>query len=370
MSQLIRESKKWKNLNVPLAKDFPENEIINKNPIESKISDVIIKYNNFDQDELLDFIRNHNITASGNTNFLPKELFKNIKNSCFATFAIDNKLISFGLSTIVPIKVKEDHKIDFVHKDFAHLNSNNTILFGYTNYLCTHKDFRSTGKGIGTVEAILNYGISRGVICGYFISPSPRTANYIELNNWMRPLNFTAAKKIGFTFKSFRMPKDKSELRNELYYKINLPTEFVQKDAHLGHLNDYIRLIKDTTFAFYPNKSAWEQWLNVFKTYVIYENNKVISVGSLLITETFMSKTKKVAKIANIVFIVGDPVILNFLFNVANDLGAHIVLGYQIGDLDDETLESLKCSSGGKMYLEFYNTSLKHKVENICVPIF
>ncbi len=218
---LIRKSNIWKSLNVPLTTEFDQVELLNPTPEEFKLPDNI-KFNDYDKQKLIEFLKINNKTLSENINLLPEILFKDLSLFCFTTITQDNEIISFALATIIPIKVKKNYDIKFEYEEWKCLNSEKILLFGYTNYLCAHQNYRDKEKGINAVKATLNYGIPRGVLCGYFIGTSPKTSNYIELNCWIRPLNFSFCKIAKFSFLDYRKTNDKSELRNELFYKIKI----------------------------------------------------------------------------------------------------------------------------------------------------
>jgi hypothetical protein len=365
----IRKSNIWKSLNVPLTSNFKSVELINPTPTEFKLPEHI-KFNDFDPEALLKFVSENNKTASGNINLFPKELFNNISGSCYTTLIKNDKIVSFALATIIPIKVSKEYDVYFGLGDWKSINTQKTLLFGYTNYLCAHKEHRDQEKGINAVKATLNYGIPRGVICGYFIGTTPKTSNYLELNNWSLPLNFAYCRTAGFPFTNYRRVKDKSELRNELHYKIKIDSKYNIQSATIDHLADFQRLSKGYTFVLSPNIFFWGKMLQMFKTYVLVENKKVVSIGSILITETLMTEKNKILKYANIVFCIGDPIILKALLLTSEKLGAHVAIGYEIGNLTASVIADSKVINSGKMYLEFYNTSLVHKPENVCVPIF
>ena len=361
---MIRESQNWKNMNVPMSQKFEEKEILTLQPEEFKILETVV-YN--DSKEVCEFVKTYNQTLSENINYFPKNLLS-FQYICLTTLEIENKIMSFALASIIPIRAKTPYHIIPKEQDWQNLISKDVLLYGYTNYLCSRE--KGKGYGIRSIQATLNYGIPRGVLCGYYIVTSPKTANYLELKNWIRPLNYSVAKLAGFKFPSFRKKGDKSELRNDLYYKIKLDKNLVFALAKSVDLEKYYGLVKDGTFVFYPNHKFWDQWTSVFNTYTLSENGKVISVGSILITETMMTKTNKVLKICNIALLVGDPRILGYLLEMGNKLGAGIAMGYQIGSLNMEILGEIKCFDSGTMFLEFYNTSIVHKAEGIMAPIY
>jgi hypothetical protein len=369
MAKLIRDSNIWKSLNAPLTSKFDEIELIDPQPVEFKLPDDI-KFNDFDKAKLLQFHKTQNKTLSGNINHFPEILFDNLALSCFTTITANNEIISFALATIIPIRVKKNYNVKFEHKDWEALNAGNTLLFGYTNYLCAHQDYRNIQKGINAVKATLNYGIPRGVLCGYFIGTSPKTSNFIELNNWIRSLNFSACRSAKFLFPDHRKPGDKSELRNELFYKIKIDEKYKYDLATSKNLKDFKKLSINYKFVLAPNAEFWNKWISIFKTYVVIYDGKVVGIGSFLVTETLISQSGKILRVANIVFCIGDPIILKILLDAGTKLGAGIATGYGLGILTDTVLSDAKTVNSGKMFLEFYNTSIRYSPEQVCVPIF
>lgn len=364
----VRKSKVWRTLNVPLTEKFEEKELLISEPKEFKLPDNV-RFNDFDPTAIQDFIKTHNRTLSDNINLFPSVLLKNLSGSCYTTIMKGNEIISFALATIIPIRTDIEYNMKFEFGDWKHLSSQKTLLYGYTNYLCAHKDHRDAEKGINAIKATLNYGIPRGVMCGYFISPSARTSNYVTLRNWLRPLDFKMCRKAGFSFLNLRKDKDKSEIRNELYYKIKIDQKYGVIEATSKHLKNFLQLSKNCTFCLAPNGAFWDRFIEIFKTVVVTENGKVVAIGSFLITETLMTKTETTIKIANMVFCIGDPVILKALILEASK-SAHIAMGYDIGICKEAVLADLRCFFSGKMYLELYNSSVIHNIEDICVPIF
>src|SRR5689334_4152342 len=133
---LIRESQNWKNLNVPLTTEFKELEILNSSPIPSNLGNLDFRFNTSTIEEISEFLKKNNQTASGNINLWPTQLSEN-PDACYTSLYSGNKLVGFALATIIPIKVSKNYQLEYKDSTWDTLKSPKTLLFGYTSHLCT-----------------------------------------------------------------------------------------------------------------------------------------------------------------------------------------------------------------------------------------
>lgn len=371
----FRESKNWAEMNTTLSKKFEAKNIISTLPsVKHNLSDDYkISYQL--HSDLIDFIAKNYIAESGNISLITKEFIQKIieNNNIFCTCNIlsKNQLVTFCLSLIIPIRVEKIQRNMIKYSDTS-LDDNHpnekTVFFGYTNYLCVHKEERNHELGINAVKATLEYGFSKGVQFGYFLSSTPKTTASMNIKPWFRIINIANARKIGHKFEGIKEMELKAHLSN------HISKNYTIKKSTTDDLKSYGKFVSSKKFAFVPSKNYWDLYLKIFETYTVLFFDGTVGMFSLLKTKIFLTSKNKIIDIYRVLWCVGSEEhmksILKCICNVSENSKVDVLYGFILGDINKIDVEKIGGLFSPDMYLEFYNTNIKYELKDINIPIY
>jgi hypothetical protein len=376
-------------MNTTLNPDYEEQLIIGRTDnLDVKLADDYkVLYSIANYDELYNFIQKNNKTDnSNNICLLPIELMKKLNNkcSCFTSVLSNNsnatrvKLDAFCLSLILPVKIDKltTDKLTYSDKSYDEFNDN-TVLFGYTNYLCVSEEKRKVALGIAAVRLTLQYGREKGIQFGYFLEYTPKSTNNIKIFPWYRVINYASANKAGYKIADVKKVGDRDDRRLKLYYDSNIPKgyEIIKINGTGGaNLVDYKKLVADKTICYYPSQIHWEYYCKMFDVYMVKNGSNIVGMYSVTKTNVYIRTTGMVSNVCNLLWCVGLKLevynVLKCVVNTASKMNVDILGGFIMGDVVTDAVVKLKCMFTTPMYLEYYNTSIKHKIENINLPLY
>jgi hypothetical protein len=375
----FRESKEWITMNTVLDLETKEKSIVSNISTKNNLNEEYkVIYNEiFDSKKITEFIRKNNKNISNNI-FLISNEFLNIiyKKSCFCICNImkNNEIKSFCISLILPIKVEKIQRDMIKYTDISLDNfhpNKKTVLFGYTNYLCTDLESRNTGIGINAVKATLEYGFDKGVQFGYFVSPVQKTVSSLALIPWFRIINHKNATRVGY---SIPEANDWSETKINLTFSNKIPLKYRIEQSSIDDYRHYNKFTILKKFVYTPSKDHWLLYINSFLTYNVYFEKELVGMFSIKKSEIFISKSEKIANVSNLLWILGNEehieTILKCVCNIAEALKTDILYGYVIGDLNVDNVKEINGSFTRQMFFEFYNTHIKYELKDITVPLY
>jgi hypothetical protein len=370
---MSNSSKHWKTMNIVQKEEKNDGAIISTNPSpEAKIDiDYTIKYGY--NKGIIQFLKNNNITDSGNVPMSDEKWLENCTDDVFCLCRIEkkDKIYGFCLSLILPISVQKitrnmikytDTSLDIYH------SNKKTVHFGYTNYLCSDIKEREKDFGINSVKATLQYGYPKGVQFGYYVNTEQRSRHGIQIYPWYRILNYKHATKAGFK----TLKTSDEVLNNELYFKPTMPVGYKTQLCDENDWKTHNKFNSDKLLAFTPNKDYWKIYCKHFETYKVIYENVIVGIYSIYIHNVYMKKSDITCRCSTLIFLCGiETHIPNILQCSTNNCGnSDVVYGYAIGDVKIEHLQKLKAYLVKPMWLEWYNTGVKYKTTEIHVPIY
>jgi hypothetical protein len=318
------------------------------------------------------FLKYNNITSSGNIVLLPETLYKKFldkSNICACSILSGDKIVAVCISLIIPINVeriqRNQLKISDTSLENYHPNKK-TVLFGYTNFLCSNTETREKSLAINSVRATLEYGYKFGVQFGYYLTTKPITATALKISPWFRPINSKNAIAAGF--------KITESKHNHLIYSNNLPNDYSYALATASDLKHYNKFIGSKKIYWNPSKEYWNLYLSIFNVIIIKYKDEIVGLASIVTTAINMSSTNKIINTGVLMWCVGISEhlskTLKCVCNYCNDNKINVLYGYTIGDVTTEIHSSINSFNTPEMYLEFYNTNIKYTMSEILLPLY
>jgi len=367
--------KYWNNMNILRKRkkiDYDNLFISNKNPnfhIDKKYN---YQYENFSGNEIkkISNFYNNNYTVYGNSNINQVNVddINRYLNSCYELVTIKNssQIIGCMFSIYLPMKINisinknknEDSEI------FEHIKSKDSIIFAYSSFLVLHYKYRGKGLGMSIIQKSLNIGYDKGCIGAYFINSVSRCDNSIPLFSWNFIFNFEKLDPLNNIYSNnHRKLFNIKENKNIIVEKVN--NENLKKSY-----NFYNSYCENKKFYFSPNYEYWEKWVKIFPTYIVFENNKIIGVFCFENKWIYHTKSRNYIYTGHLVTCIGEqPKILNSALTTGKNIFDYLVM-YEIGDLNKNILSNVNAQQTAKNFINFYNTTIRLKSDEIFIPIF
>jgi len=316
-----------------ISKDEPkkyskENLEINEELMINTVTNGIIKK------ELFRFIYDNGLSTSGNSYLVhPNTLLNRVYTYLLDTNKIDEYL---GFAVSIP------HSIKF---------NNEIIETGLTTYLTVSLKYRKLGLARYLISDIINYGWDNNIYTGYHYVSEAKTSSNILVYSYFRPLNINKALEAGYQFNP-----DNMKLPSSSDYTIR---QSVIGDFEL--LNKINRKIN-----IYLTEKTFNNLLQDCKFYTTMRRDKVTGIIGIKPVLLRVGRTNTLCNIARVVYLETlDRHVYQSLVTMINHLssGEYTVMsGVCFGNLVNENIKySVGMITSGKLYLDFYNLSLKEE---------
>lgn len=333
-----------------------------------KTSKPLSEYSLAHKEEIIKFINRHNChNTFGNIETMDSELMGQFEGMnaivTILRYSKTNRIMGviFSVSlTLTSGKISNDH--------------------GYTTYMTVHKKLRDKGVAMMLIRGNIEYGYKNmKVYCGYHLVDHPHTKTSITIESWFRPINLTSARKVGFDFKSYREPKDKSDFRNKFKYRIPSlkPHQHVKKitaDTARIVYPTFQEIQKKKILFWDPSIEEFCRFIENFDMYYVQNLNNIVAFFALRKSEPFIVSSSSKANLGLMVLFTANK---NFeklgfegVLNVAEKCGHDVLYGYEMGDLELNTVK--ECNGGATsshLYLEFYNNKLSLESKDLMIPL-
>jgi hypothetical protein len=190
-----------------ISQDRPE---VSKQNTKSKFSRLFEE--SVDYDEIYEFLRDQNITASGACTLFPKsEIQRYRKMGAIGVLmrGPSGKLIGTIFSIPFPIKCSF---------------SSEPVTHGCTTFLNVHEKLRGHGLCKSLIKELSLYGYENNHLCGYFLNSFKLTPTSIPITSWYHPIDLPKTVALGFGFPNWNSPSHFHE--NRIKYSCKLPKEW------------------------------------------------------------------------------------------------------------------------------------------------
>ena len=261
------------------------------------------------------------------------------------TIKKDNKIIGSIVSVIIPVKINTelDKNVKIPLSERGSLfGSENTLIFACSSFLVIDKKYRRKGYGIAMIQESLQILYKNGGLGAYFINNVPRGNNNIKLNIWYFDL---------------------AKMNNN---NTNLIVERVKEES----FNFYMSLVKDKKIAFIPSLNYWKKWVEVFPTYTVKKDDKLIGMFCFNNYNVRYPIKKSSLMKGNLLFCLGkQPETLESSIEKCKSY-LNILEVYETGDLTSKLVRSLNGKTYEPKYINFFNTQIQLKASDFHCPLF
>lgn len=351
-------SKYWNNMNILKKVSDMKNLFIsdtfhyieNKN-FENKNFEIKTgNYTDKDLEEISNFYCNNLLMIEDNNliNIYVSDLKRYINLDCaIVVLKVDNRIIGSMISILTPIKIKTDlNKSENIYSDlFKKIKTERSYVFGCSSFLALNYKYREKGFGMKIIQSSLKIHHENGGLGAYFINKISRCNNSIKFNSWYIELN----KKINQTNTNFVKVDDTNIIEA---YKF------------------YINYGNDKKFYFDPSFEYWIKWVKSFPTYYVIEKDIITSLFFFDYKSIYYPISRKIVNIVNLILFIGDTKNFNSCITIAKEKYDILVI-YELGDISSNVLKNINANiSNTRNYINFYNTAIKLKSEEIYIPIF
>ena len=329
----------WSSLPKSENKDY-EGIVSKKEPIKYdnenlRINDALIINtitNGNINKELFRFILDNGLSPSGNSYLVnPNTLVNRVYT--YLTDAMEvNTYLGFAIS--VPHSLKLNSEI---------------IETGLTTYLTVSKEHRKEGLAKYLISNIISYGWSNKIYTGYHYIAEPRTESNVLVYTYFRPLNIQRALECGYQFNPEQMT-----LNNNTDYIIR-PTTY-EDFSLLEKVNRKLNI--------YLTEETFKNLCQDCKFYTTLYKSKVCGIIGIKPVILKIGRINTLCNVARVVYL--ETLQRNTFHSISKMIqhlstGEYVVMsGVCFGNLtNDHVKNSLGIVSSGKLYLDFYNLSIK-----------
>lgn len=297
----------WAKLTPINRQTWNQPQISESPTVEPPIPGVSISVSLDPSKDWMNFMNQHNRTASGNLNLMTPEILQRLKKikSGFVEATINDQLI--GTMVVIPMG------------DVSH-----------GTFLCIDPNFRGQRIAPQLIQTGLNW-CSPPV--GYFLTADKKTLTSLPIYRWYRPINVSRARELGFDFPNYRRPEDRTNARDILHYSVKNLSGLKVLNSTDGPISDWP----------YP-------------TYRIELNDEVIGHFSMEVRPIQM-KNGQIGNIGVIVWAkISHPKAFRGFLEIGSRENVDIIFGYQVSGITPEVLNQFNAIPSTPMYLGWANT--------------
>jgi hypothetical protein len=334
--------------------------------------------NKEEYDEIYEFLRDSNQMASGNFTIFPKdEIARYMRFDSLAVLmrsSKNNSLIGTIFSMIFPIHCISNTLSDTLHE---HLPTQQEIInHGCTTFLNVHNKLRKHGLCMALIRELTQYAYEYNIYCSYSLTAFPLSPKSIPISAWYRPLNLPRSVGLGFTYPNWNIPGD--FLKNRILYNTKMPKKYICERVTNSKLemalNFYLSCIKDKKFAFSPDMTFFNKWIQEYATFLILFDKKPVGLFSIGSVYCRMSSGLDGKLALPLLFVTSRdttiPVMKCMIF-IANEREYDALYTHAVGDMTSELLKEVNfIETEKKSYFSLYNNSMTLTPSDLYVPLF
>lgn len=330
------------------------------------------------QIKIMDFIKTHDCTDSGNITELSQEsLNRFLLIPCVIGILFHNDQI---VGTMISVILR----VHYSDKESEGLD----LLTTYTTFLCIDTSFREKGLAMALIRGIMKEGYVRyGINHGYYMTAEVHHHISSKIESWYRPINIQKAIGAGFTLGTFARKGDRrAAIRQKIAYHIGKPN-IIPVKASRSSYEKVLRIFrkhnsKDSNHETctcthpHPNMDANTLYLNptlieyecmcrCFDVYIVGDD----SLFMLFPMDSVISSTQKRVHNAQLALMIGD--VLPHALWIASESGYDLLYGWCGSDITHERVINTRgLITTAESHLEFYNTKKLIPNNNMMTPIF
>ena len=355
-------------------------------------------------DRIYDFLKNNNRLPGGNNCHVDKSIIRGLADlKCAIIIAFEEKtntMVGLIVGFLVPTLIEGSKmnkpgipsKLAFDGSDRSDdakairnlLKNGKALPTSYTTFSCVHVRHRKHGLARDLVIKLKEVGEVLGIKHGYHIMPSTLYPSHIKVKQWMRPVDSTRARNLGFkipdmtkvlSFSKATKTRDRSNRRGQLKMKACLSRANFQKigDEDVNDsFEEYMAFSSSFKFRYAPSKKHWRRYVQHIPTYRILSGEEVVGIFSAMHMHMTLQVNGKIAKTMNIVMAVGDTKdIVTAGIKLCKATDALVLYMNEIGCLDGKTMDRMFCLETNHAYsLLNFNLPVECGLTDICLPLF
>jgi hypothetical protein len=304
---------------------------------------------------MIQFLKIHDRTASGNTTELTPEMLARIKlTPCLIGLLYDPDQL---IGTIFTFMFQT-----------SHISTPDTTAWtAYTTLLCVHNSYRDRGLAMiliraTTIAIYTEYGSNDG----YYLTAEIHHPIHNKIEAWYRPVNVKRALAAGFELPTFQRPgaRGSTLARQELAYRIPKPPHEPLK-AGPSDYGRVLKLLRQGSFFLAP---TYDQYIDLTQAFDIY----IVGTTKLLILfpmTTLIGETGRRVRNLQVALMIGDA--LGEALWIAQIHKYDLVYGWCVGAMTGARIDAIKgLVALGSPVLEFYNIREPIPNSELRIPIF
>ena len=326
-------------------------------------------------DEIYEFLRDQNEMSSGNFTLFPKdEIARYMRFNSLAVLmrsSKSNALLGTIFSMIFPINCLNNTE-DISSQEITE----NIISHGCTTFLNVHKKLRKHGLCMALIRDLTKYAYENKIYCSYSLTSFPLSPKSFEITAWYRPLNLARSVGLGFTYPNWNIPSE--FLKNRVLYNTKMPKKYTcervtNNKLELSH-SFYRKQIKDKKFAFMPDITFFNKWIQEYPTFLVSENKipvGLFSIGSVYCRMVSGLDGRLALSLLFVSLPEQSPKVMKSMIYTANEREYDALYMHEVGDITREILEEINAiETPGKSYFSLYNNSMILTPSDLYIPLF
>ena len=328
--------------------------------------------NKEEYDEIYEFLRDQNEMSSGNFTLFPKDEIARYTRfnslSVLMRSSKSNALLGTIFSMIFPVQCLNDIKEDIQEK--------NIILHGCTTFLNVHNKLRKHGLCMAMIRELTKYAYENGIYCSYSLTSFPLSPKSFEISAWYRPLNLARSIGLGFTYPNWNIPGD--FLKNRITYNTKMPKKYTcervtNNKLEISH-SFYLQQISNKKFAFMPDITFFNKWIQEYPTFIVTENKKIIGLFSLGSVYCRMASGLDGRLALSLLFVCSHEFsikVMKSMIFMANERDYDALYMHEVGDITSTLLKEINAvPTPAKSYFSLYNNSMTLTPSDLYIPLF
>jgi len=257
----------------------------------------------------------------------------------------------------VPLDIDPDFGVESEDEDVPIPSTSSTSSSpppsraSYTSYLCLASQYRSAGIAQQLIQQNLE---TAAVGLNYYTAARPHHGTLLELRSWFRPLNYDLARRLGFELED--------SIRSRLRAEIKKPMLYTNRRAGAEDLHLVQTWSGGLAIKYMPTPEEWSLHCRHFLTYLVSKHGKPVCIYMLFVNPVTFSPSSRSGMVGHLSYLIFDPTTslqdrtdaLKMTSLTAQELGACVLLGYELGQLDEQLLGNMRATiCRGSTFLEF-----------------
>lgn len=367
-NQMYFPSKNLKNTGI-ISTEKPVDYDRNKKVVLSR------NFSESEYEEVIDFLKEQNMMASGNYTLLSRGEIEKYKKLGFYSVLMrneSNKLFGTIFSIPFPIKCS----LTAGSTEDSEYTKDKIITHGCTTFLNVSSKIRGFKMCMLLIRELAQYGYENNILCGYQTTSFPLCDKSVEINNWYRPINMAKSLLLGFTFPGYNEISNFN--KNRMLYKCKCPKNYIIEQVKHKNLEEafsfYISINENNRFVFHPDLDFYQKWVKEYLTYIVKFENKIVGIFSISTINCKMGNMIEGRLCLPLLFNSQkgkEEKVLKCLLSIGEQKDYDLLYGNQIGDLTEQVYTSVNSvQNSKKTYFSLYNNNMDVNSEDLYVPIF